>query len=133
MERPAYGKLGGASPAASATISRQDVIRSYANMVARCWVDESYRQLVLTNPVQALAQAGMPTVDGAAVRVIQHVITGTGNIDDQVDEWIRGHETGLYNLYLPMRPDDFEFDPAGGGDACSGGDSCCCCPCCCCT
>jgi hypothetical protein len=127
------GGLGGASPAASAAINRQDLIKGYANMVARCWVDDSYRQLVLTNTAQTLADAGMPTVDGAIIRVIQHVITGSGKIEDQVDAWLQGHETGLYDLFLPMKPDDFNVAPGGGGDACAGGDSCCCCPCCCCT
>jgi hypothetical protein len=114
-------------------INRQDLIKGYANMVARCWVDDSYRQLVLTDTANTLAGAGMPTVDGAIIRVIQHVITGSGKIEDQVDAWLQGHETGLYDLFLPMKPDDFNVAPGGGGDACAGGDSCCCCPCCCCT
>jgi hypothetical protein len=117
------------------TINRQDLISNYANMVARTWVDDSYKQLVLTDPVTTLAQAGMATVDGAVIRVIQHLITGSGKIEDQVDAWLAGNETGLYDLYLPMKPDDFDVTAGGGGgDGCAGGDnSCCCCPCCCCT
>jgi hypothetical protein len=103
-------------------------------MVARTWVDDSYLQSVLSDPATTLAAAGMPTVDGAVIRVIEHKITGSGKIEDQVDAWLEGNQTGLYDLYLPMKPDEFNVSPGGGGDACAGGDnSCCCCPCCCCT
>ena len=89
------GDPGMAADAAIGAINRQNLIKGYANMVARCWVDDSYLQLVLTNTAQTLADAGMPTVDGAVIRVIQHVITGSGKIEDQVDSWLRGNETGL--------------------------------------
>jgi len=102
-------------------------------MVARTWVDDSFLQLLLADPTSTLAQNGIPTVDGAVVRIIQHVITGSGKIEDQVDAWLEGHATGLYDLYVPMKPEEFDISEGGGGDACQGGDSCCCCPCCCCT
>jgi len=115
--------------------SRKDFIKSYADMVARTWTDESFLDLILASPADALAGAGMPTAPGATFRIVQHKITGSGQIKDQVDAWVEGNRTGLYDLFLPMRPDDVDFEPGGGGDpnACAGGFGCCCCPCCCCT
>jgi len=133
------GGSGGSAVGAGASVvgvNRQDLVKNYANLVARTWVDDSYLQLVLSDPAGTLAQAGMPTVEGAVIRVIQHVITGSGKIEDQVAAWLDGNRTGLYDLYLPMKPEEFEVTPGGGGgggDGCAGGDSCCCCPCCCCT
>jgi hypothetical protein len=125
---------GGAGSLGGAGLNRQDFIKNYANMVARCWTDDSYRQLVLANPADTLGGAGLGTVAGAVIRVIEHKITGSGKIEDQVASWLDGHKSGLYNLFLPLKPDEFDVDPGGGGDACAGGDnSCCCCPCCCCT
>jgi hypothetical protein len=133
------GGGGGPPPPAAPghTFNRQAFIQGYANMVARTWMDDTYRQLVVSNPADTLAQAGMPTIAGAVIRVLQHQITGSGKIEDQVDAWIAGNTSGLYDLFLPMVPDQFQVTPGGGaagGDACAGGDStCCCCPCCCCT
>jgi hypothetical protein len=128
----------GTPPAGSAgtvpILNRQDFIKNYANLVARTWTDDSYLQLVLSSSADTLASGGLPTVPGAVIRVLQHVITGSGKIEDQVDAWIEGNRTGLYDLFLPMKPDQFDVTPGGapGGDACAGG-GCCCCPCCCCT
>jgi hypothetical protein len=112
---------------------RKDFIKAYANMVAQTWVDDSYLQLILANPVETLAAAGLPTAPGATIRPVQVKMTGTGQISDQVDAWVEGNRTGLYNLWLPIKPDDVDMAPGGGGaDACVGGASCCCSPCCCC-
>jgi len=144
---PTPGGEGGSSGgAASSTATaaargpgfkRQDFIKNYANMVARTWVDDSYLDLVVANPVSALTRAGLAVPDGSTVRVIQHKITGSGQISDQVDAWVEGNRTGLFDLFLPMRPDDVDIDGSGGGEpvgGCAGGNACCCCsPCCCCT
>ncbi len=128
------GTLGGAGAVSGAGLNRQEFIKSYANIVARTWVDDSFRQLVLTDPTNTLAGGGMPTVEGAIIRVIEHKITGSGKIEDQVDAWLEGNKSGLYDLFLPMKPDEFDVDVGAGGEGCAGGDnSCCCCPCCCCT
>jgi hypothetical protein len=133
----AGGGPGGPAPGAP-LFNRQAFIKAYATMVARTWTDQTYLDLVLAHPADALARAGMPTIDGAVIRVLEHKITGSGKIEDQVDAWIAGNQTGLYDLFLPMKPDDFHIGaPTGGagGDACAGGDGpcCCCSPCCCCT
>lgn len=114
--------------------SRQQFMKSYANMVAQTWIDPNYEQLLLSDPVNTLAAAGLPTVEGAVIRIVQVKITGMGRVEDQVDAWVEGARTGLYDLWLPLKPDDVDVS-VGGGDpsACVGGASCCCTPCCCCT
>lgn len=127
------GSPGGAGSVGGSGLNRQDFIRKYANIIAKTWVDDSFQQMILTDPVNTLAGAGIPTVAGAVIRVIKHTITGSGKIEDQVDAWLEGNKTGLYNLFLPNKPEEFDV-PTGGGDGCIGGDNtCCCCPCCCCT
>jgi len=140
------GQSGGAAPGApggppapgtpASQFNRQAFIKAYATMVARTWIDASYLQLILTNAASTLASAGIATVPGAVIRIIEHKITGSGKIEDQVNAWIEGNRTGLYDLFLAMKPDDFNVSPGGaaGGDQCAGGDGpcCCCSPCCCC-
>ena len=69
----------GAPGAPGVAFNPQAFIQAYANMVARTWMDDTYRQLVVSNPADTLAQAGMPTIAGAVVRVVQHQITGSDN------------------------------------------------------
>jgi hypothetical protein len=114
--------------AASTVVNRLDLIKGYANVVAKTWTDSSYLQKLLDDPASILGGGGMPTVPGAQVRVIQMKITGLGKVEEQVDQWIKGNETGQYDLYLPMKPDNVTPDASGGGDI-----NCCCSPCCCCT
>jgi len=100
-------------------------------VAARCWVDQAFYQLLTTDPVSTLASAGIPTVPGAQIVIVENKITGIGRVEDQVDEWIKGNQTGQYLLWLPVKPDDINITGAGGGP--EGGASCCCCPCCSCT
>jgi hypothetical protein len=129
---PASGGAGGVAPGASGAspyvVNRQDLIKNYANMVARTWTDPSYLQLLLANPVQTLDQAGIPTIPGAVIRVLQIKLTGIGRIEEVVDKWIDGIRTGQYDLFIPIKPDGISIGAAGGGDV-----NCCCTPCCCCT
>jgi len=129
------GSPGGAGSVSGSGLNRQDFIKKYANIIARTWVDDSFQQTLLTDPVNTLGSAGIPTVAGAVIRVIKHTITGSGKIEDQVDAWLEGNKTGLYNLFLPEKPEEFDATAGGGdGSGCIGGDNtCCCCPCCCCT
>jgi len=120
-------------------INRNQFIRNYAALVARTWVDPSFLQLLLSDPVTTLANAGIPTVAGAEVVVVQGAITGVGKVEDALEEWIKGNVTGRYLLWIPMKLDNVDL-PTGPGGAASpvGGlaqaDACCsCCPCCCCT
>jgi hypothetical protein len=125
---------GGGPGSSGGGFNRKAFIKAYANMVARTWVDEQYLELLLASPVEVLERAGIHTIPGAVLRIIQHKITGSGKIEDQVDAWITGNRTGLYDLYLPMKPDDVEIPTTGGAMSVETGDyCCCCCPCCCCT
>jgi len=135
---PGQGGSAGATTDANVSggapmiINRQSFIKSYADMVARTWTDPSYLDLLLSDPAGGLSKVGIATIPGAVIRVIEHKITGTGKIEDQVDAWLRGNTSGLYDLFLPIKPDEFDASPGGSPDACAGG-GCCCCPCCCCT
>jgi hypothetical protein len=113
-------------------INRKQFITNYANMVAKTWVDDSYRQLLLRDPVNTLTAAGIPTVPGAQVIVVENKITGVGKVEDEVDAWIEGNQTGKYLLWLPIKPDDVNLS-GGGPDSAEGGWCCCCTPCCSCT
>lgn len=128
----APGGAAGAAPGASGgnpyVVNRQDMIKNYANMVARTWTDPSYLQLLIANPIQTLDQAGIPTIPGAVIRVLQIKLTGIGRIEEIVDKWIDGIRTGQYDLFIPIKPDGISVGAAGGGDV-----NCCCTPCCCCT
>jgi hypothetical protein len=120
-------------------INRNQFIKNYAALVARTWVDPSFLQLLLSDPVTTLANAGIPTVAGAEVVVVQGSITGVGKVEDALEEWIKGNTTGRYLLWIPMKPDnvDLPTGPGGAGSPVGGvaqADACCsCCPCCCCT
>jgi len=117
---------GGATP-----INRNAFIKNYAAMVARVWTDDSYHTLLLSDPVNTLAAAGIPVISGAEVVVVENKITGVGKVEDALDEWLKGNATGQYLLWLPIMPDNAVLP--GGGAPGMGGACCCCCPCCSCT
>jgi hypothetical protein len=102
-------------------------------MVARTWIDEAFLELLRADPVTTCNNSGLPTVAGAVVRIIEVKITGTGQVKDQVDAWIEGNRTGLYDLWLPIRPDEWDEEAGGMIEVSTGDYCCCCCPCCCCT
>jgi hypothetical protein len=97
--------------------------------VARTWSDPTFLQLLLSNTVDTLTQHGLPTIPGAVVRVLQIKSTSLGQIEEVLDRWIGGMKTGLYDLWLPLKPEAIQVPPAGGGNL----DGCCCTPCCCCS
>jgi hypothetical protein len=128
--------------------NRQEFIKSYAGLVARTWVDQTYLELLLASPAATLRKAGMPTPPGSTIRIVQAKVTGSGQVLDQVDAWVEGFQTGLFDLYLPQKPEDIDFAPGGAimepsrigtadtlavNQAVAEDYSCCCTPCCCCT
>jgi hypothetical protein len=126
---------GGSTPAPATAsgevpFNRQGFIAAYAALTILNWTDPTFIGKLLANPASVLAANGIPTIPGAVIRVIQMSITGMAHIEEQVDYWITGNETGLYDLFMPNLPAGANLQPsgAGGGDAC-----CCCCPCCSCT
>lgn len=115
-------------------VNRNQFIRNYAALVARTWVDEAFRQLLLSDPVTTLANAGIPVVSGAEVVLVETKITGVGKVEDAVDEWVKGNVSGRYLFWLPIKPDNVDISTGPGGGAGAVGGACCsCCPCCCCT
>ena len=60
-------------------INRQDFIKNYAETWSRAPGSTTLSlQTVLSDPSTTLAAAGMPTVDGAVIRVIEHKIYRLG-------------------------------------------------------
>jgi hypothetical protein len=128
---------GAATDTTGAPFNRQEFIKAYAGLVAHTWADPQFLDLLLASPVDTLNKAGLYTIPGAVIRIIQHKITGSGKIEDEVDAWVAGNQTGLYDLFLPYKPDNVAVSPGGGAVdaavASDGGNCCCCSPCCCCT
>jgi hypothetical protein len=122
---------GGQAPPTG--FNRRKFVESYANMVARTWTDDTYLELINSNPAETLKAAGLQPTEGAVFRIIHCKITGMGNVDQQVDAWVEGYRTGLFDLYLPIKPDDIDVTPGGGDPGACAGGGCCCTPCCCCT
>lgn len=112
--------------------------QAYSALVVRTWTGEDYLNLLQTNPHAALAEVGIDLPSSAIVNVTVMEPTGHGKVEDQIERWEEGERTGIYNLFIPQRPEDLEDMPladesllevAGG----SGYYCCCCTPCCCCT
>ena len=130
---PATSGGGAVTLPAVPAVNRNQFIRNYAALVARTWLDASLLQLLRSDPVTTLANAGIPTVPGAEVVVVETVITGVGKVEDALEEWIKGNVTGRYLLWVPIKPDniDLSTEPSGGMVSQNGCTTCC--PCCCCT
>lgn len=122
--------------------SQSEFIQNYSKIVARSWVDEAFFDELVSKPKATLDANGLATPDDADVRIItvEHSNTGEGSIEGQHARWQKGEETGTYELYISLKPDDFDPENVNLSesqlDAVAGGllDNCCCCtPCCTCT
>lgn len=109
--------------------SESTFINSYGALVARTWSDPAFLQQLLDDPCGTVNDAGLKTKEKAVVRVIQVKETTFGKAEDQVSEWAEGDKTGIYTLWIPIKPDDLDADAHGM----MADSSCCCTPCCCCT
>ncbi len=136
-------------------IDKSTFLQSYSRLMVRTWASDEYFEYVVENPREALSGYGIEVPETGHVSVVLLEPTGEGSIDDQIEAWERGEESGQYDLLLAKKPDDFdindmalsdnELDVIAGGvqqaeemapiaGGCSSCDYCCCCtPCTCCT
>lgn len=101
-----------------ATSSAAQFEKAWAQVIAKAWNDESYRQKVEMNPAQALADLGIDIPAGLIIRV-----NGVGNATDN----------SVMVLPFPPRPSNIKAgsvtpEQVLGGDCCSSSlvsSSCC--------
>ncbi|MCA9937959.1 MAG: hypothetical protein KC418_04915 [Anaerolineales bacterium] len=128
--------------------AKSDFLQRYANVVAMSWADEDFLHRLVKEPVVVLREAGIGINEDARVNVItiESKDSGRGAIEDQIELWEKGAQTGSYDLLVAMKPEGWSPENieladsqlmavAGGLEEAAGIDiSCCCCtPCCCCT
>lgn len=127
--------------------AKSDFLQRYANVVAMSWADDDYLHRLLKNPNAVLGEAGIPVKEGARINVVTMESTGHGTMDNQLELWEKGAQTGVYDFVVALKPEgwtpenvelsDAQLMAVAGGLEQTSMDidiSCCCCsPCCCCT
>lgn len=81
---------------------RREIERQYAQLTARAWSDDGFKQKLLTNPAAALKEAGIEVPPGKTIRVFE-------NTDTE------------FNIVLKQRPKELSADQL---DEVVGGISC---------
>jgi hypothetical protein len=116
---------------------RSEFVKGYTKVLTNAWSDEGFKSQLKSNPKGVLAEYGLDVPADANVEIVP-AQSGEGSLDDQVEIWEKGAETGTYRLYVPEVPQveagelsEAELDAvSGAGDV----TVCCCCsPCCTCT
>lgn len=118
---------------ADTPFNRTQFIQNYGKLVARTWSDPAFLEKLEKDPAGVLAAEGFHVNPGAHIRVVAMKPTGAGHASEQVDAWVHGNTTGLYNLYIPSMPHDIKTALASKKLAQSGDVNTTCTPCCCCT
>jgi hypothetical protein len=111
-------------------VDKETFVLNYGKLVARTWQDPEYLNALKNDPIGTLKEAGIDVPDNATVRVVIMEPTGAGSGDEQWEYWQKGEESGVYDLFVPTKPEDLD----SAAMAQSGGTyTCSCTPCCCCT
>lgn len=119
-------------------LDKATFVQGYSKIMATTWVDDAYKTRLFADPRSVLAEAGIGTPENAQVKIVSLAASGEGSIENQIELWEQGETTGIYELRVPLRPDDFDPDDVVLSDAhleavAGGVVACCCCtPCCCC-
>jgi hypothetical protein len=130
----------------SAIIDRETFEKNYTVFIARTWSDPGFKESVIKNPGAALNEVALPVAADAHVNVVSVAVsseaaTGSANgpaagaLDEQYALWVKGSQTGNYELRLPEVPSEFALSDealAGISGGAMTAAACCCCPCCCC-
>ena len=122
---------------------RNEVLKNYANLVANVWEDDQVLDDLKAEPKRVLNNFGFNIPQDAEVNLILRQPNPEGTPDTQVDMYLEGENTGVYDIIIPLRPDGMDLEDiplqdevlelvaggAVGGDA-NTTSCCCCCPCC---
>ena len=124
-------------------MDKTNFLVAYGKVVSRSWEDEAYRNQLLADPREALAEVGITVPENAQIELVEMTPAPGGDPEAHIARWEKGAETGVYTVLLPSRPDFDTSDELLSEDllsAVSGGAlaetsvACCCCsPCCCCS
>lgn len=95
----------------------------YSSMILKLWGDPGYVDALKRDPKQALAGAGIDIPAKATVNIILRNLDRTAKLADQLAMWEEGVRTGVYDIIIPIKPNETTSLAA------EGGDPCCCCPC----
>ncbi len=127
------------------TTQRAEFISDYAKVVVASWHDPDFSSRLQADPAAALASYGLTTQPQATFNIVRQ-ISGSGDIDIQVNAWERGESSGEYTLFLPpneqavqsvhLDTQDLESVRSRAAGIAQAADTtlcCCCSPCCCCT
>jgi hypothetical protein len=116
------------------TAERAQFVRGYTKVLTSAWSDEAFMNRLKSDPKDTLAEYGLDSGD-AAVSVVTE-IRGEGSLDEQVELWDAGKESGTIQLFVPDVPQvgteelsDEQLESVSAGDT----YCCCCSPCCTCT
>ena len=107
-------------------ISEKEFRVNYGKLVAATWSNPDLVEKLRSDPHAMLEEFGLPTTPKSDVRVVEMKVTGKGKFEDQWDDWQAGAERGVYDLWLPAKPDDIKADSLSDVNTT-------CTPCCCCT
>ena len=76
-----------------------DQAKQYQQIIAKCWVDEAFKQRLLDDPAGTLKAEGIAVPEGVRVRVVENTAQ-------------------VFNLVIPARPTDLSDEMltgVGGG------------------
>lgn len=111
-------------------------VRGYTKVLTNAWSDDAFMDRLKADPKDVLKEFGLDTGSGKVELITE--IHGEGNLDQQLELWNKGADSGVYTIYVPTVPQvdtqelsEADLDAVAAGD----GEACCCCssPCCCCT
>src|SRR3954464_9530728 len=117
-------------------MDRSTFVKSYPQILTNAWSDDTFKQRLQSDPKSVLSEYGLEVPASATVDIVTST-QGEGDLDDQVQIWEQGENTGSYTLYVPEVPQveegelsEAELDSVSG----AGETYCCCCsPSCTCT
>lgn len=126
---------------ALSSTARRQFVDAYSHMLLTSWGDEAYAaRLAATNPVAAVAEAGVELPSGARVTIVRHTAdqiasaaAGSGDLEAQIALYEAGLESGDFVFHVPDTPvldnEDLNVEDLS---AVSAGTTycCCCCPAC---
>lgn len=119
-------------------MDHDEFIDKYQKLVYRAWTSEDYTATLLSDPKEALRDAGL-SVGATATVTVKRQTEGEPDIEAQVRLWDEGASSGNYVLYVPETPAiDLAELSEGDLEGVAAGltSACCCCsctPCCSCT